>query len=199
MNQPVDYVHGVCFVCFYTPGRYPTISITFGDSLRFEIYLRPIQRKAKMNVLLPAATKLGQGNKFTGVCVSTRGGCLTQIFGGGCLTQIFGGGLTQIFGGCLTQIFGGVSHPNFRGGVCSKFSGGVSDPNFRGGCLTQILGGMSAQNFQGGCLKFFFFFFSNNFLRKKILLGCTASPPETVNARPVRILLECILVLFIHY
>ena len=56
---------------------------------------------------LPAATKLGQGNKFTGVCLSTWGGvCLTQIFRGGCLLQIFLGG----------------SVPNFRGGSEIFFS-----------------------------------------------------------------------------
>ena len=33
----------------------------------------------KINLLLPAATKLGQGNIFTGVCLSTEGeGCLPQ-------------------------------------------------------------------------------------------------------------------------
>ena len=69
-------------------------------------------------LFLPAATKLGQGNKFTGVCLSTRGGGVCSKFSGGCLLQIFGGGgLLQIFGGgCLLQIFvGGVSAQNFWG------------------------------------------------------------------------------------
>ena len=64
--------------------------------------------------LLPTATKLGQGNKFTGVCLSTggggrgtlpcpggEGGVLSEIFLGGVWSEIFGGG-------CLVW--------NFRGG-----------------------------------------------------------------------------------
>ena len=122
-----------------------------------------------MPPFLPSATKLGQGNKFTGVCLSTW------------------------VGGCLTQIFGGVSAPNFRGGVCSKFSGGVW-PKFSGGSLLQICGGGSAPNFQGGVSdpnfrrggvwpkfsggvwNFFSFFFQFIFPPKKILLGCTHPP-----------------------
>ena len=34
-------------------------------------------------MFLPAATKLGQGNKFTGVCLSTRGGCVPGLVPGG--------------------------------------------------------------------------------------------------------------------
>ena len=95
-------------------------------------------------LLLPAATKLGQGNIFIGVC---------QDFcsqGGGCLVP---GGSPIFRGGCL-QFFGGS--PIFWGGLQIFFS------------------------------SFFFQFF---FPPKKILLGCTP-PPETVNAQPVRILLE---------
>ena len=69
-----------------------------------------------------------------------------------------------------------VIHSVHRGGVCSKFSGGVSAPNFWGGgvggCVcSKFGGGVSAPNFQGRgvCLR------------------------NTVNVRPVRILLECIL------
>ena len=60
---------------------------------------------------------------------------------------------------------------------------GVWSPIFRGG--PPILGGW-------GGLQIFFPFFFQFPPPQKILLGCT--PPETVNARPVRILLECILV-----
>ena len=136
---------------------------------------------------LPAATKLGQGNKFTRVCLSTRGGgCLLQIFGGGCLLQIFGG--------CLLQIFGGVPAPNFRGGACSKFSGGCLLQIFGGGACSKFLGGVPAPNFRGG-FEIFFSFFQFIYPPKKILLACTTPPTsEMVNARPVRILLECILV-----
>ena len=67
------------------------------------------------------------------------------------------------------------------GGVCSIF-GGVSAPNFQGGCLLQIFGGGrggSAPNFRGwgsgpG--------------------GGSSNFQNTVNIRPVCILLECILV-----
>ena len=54
-------------------------------------------------------------------------------------------------------------------------------------------GGMGVSNFSGGLQIFFSFFFQ--FFSPKFLLGCTNPPPlQTVNARPVRILLECILV-----
>ena len=69
---------------------------------------------------------------------------------------------------------GGVSAPNFRGGVVSAPNlGGCLLQIFRGGCLLQIFGGVSAPNFWGGVC--------SNFR-------------NTVNVRPVRILLECILV-----
>ena len=77
----------------------------------------------------------------------------------------FSGGL-QFLGGCL-QFFGGVS--NFFGGL-SNFSGGVVQ--FFGGSPIFLVG--VSPIFWGGCLQIFF--------------------SEMVNARPVRILLECILV-----
>ena len=66
--------------------------------------------------------------------------------------------------------------------------GGVSGLKF-------FLGGGVWSEIFGGGLKFFSFF-SKFLFPKNILLGCTHPPPlpETVNARPVRILLECILV-----
>ena len=86
---------------------------------------------------------------------------------GGCLV----GGVSPVWEGCLV-----------RGGVLSR---GVS--NFSGGL-----------QFFGGSPNFFFhifFLFFSNFFFQKFLLGCTKPPPpETVNAWPVRILLECILV-----
>ena len=108
--------------------------------------------------LLPAAQKLGQGNKFTGVCLSTGGGGVPGLVQGE----------SEILGGCQ----------KFSGGVW-KFQGGVW--NFQG--VSEMF---------GGCLQFFSFFFQFLFPPKKILLGC--NPPGTVNARPVHILLECILV-----
>ena len=70
--------------------------------------------------LLPAATKLGQGNKFTGICLSTGGrGYLAWSWGG---SEIFRGGLKFLGGGYLawsrggSEILGGVS-PIFRGGL----------------------------------------------------------------------------------
>ena len=78
----------------------------------------------------------------------------------------------------MSEIFRGVSE--FLGGL--KFSGG-----------SEIFGGMS--EILGGCLKFFFLFFSISFPPKKSFWDAHTTPsPETVNARPVRILLECILV-----
>ena len=64
----------------------------------------------------------------------------------------------------------------------SNFSGGGSPPIFQGGF----------QIFFSFFFLFFFFFSSFFSIFKKILLGCTT--PETVNDRPVRILLECSLV-----
>ena len=103
----------------------------------------------------------GQGNIFTGVCLSTGGGCACSKFSGG--------------EGCLLQIFGG------EGGACSKFSGGVPAPNFRG---------VPAPNFRGGaCSKF-----SGGVCLLQIFRGGVSNFRNTVNVRPVRILLECILV-----
>ena len=108
----------------------------------------------------------GQGNIFTGVCLSTGGGACSKfsggrggIFWGGVPAPNFRGGVF-FRGGCLLQIFGGVPAPNFRGGYFSGgyfWGGGVPAPNFRGGALHR----------------------------------------NTVNVRPVRILLECILVTII--
>ena len=107
------------------------------------------------------------------------------IFSEACVILSTGG-----VGGCLLQIWGGVvSAPNFRGGgVCSKFSGGrVSAPNFRGGVCSKFQGG-SAPNFGGVCSKF-----SGGCLLQ-IFGGGVSNFRNTVNVRPVRILLECILV-----
>ena len=150
--------------------------------------------------------KLGQGNKFTGVCLSTPGGGYLAWSRGGMTDPNFWGGVSDpnFWGGGLPQIFWG-------GSVCSKFSGGegvwpkffggvVSAPNFWGGVCSEIFGGVSAQNFRGGwCLKFFFLFFFSVYFPPKNSSGMHTLPPphlhpETVNARPVHILLECILV-----
>ena len=81
-------------------------------------------------------------------------------------------GVSPIFDGL--QFFGGS--PIFRG-----------SPNLQG-----------VSNFSGGppifFFKFFFFFFDNSFFPK--ISSGMHPPPETVNARPLRILLECILVQF---
>ena len=98
--------------------------------------------------------------------------------GGGLVPGEGGEGGSQIFWRG-SPIFGGVS--NFSGGRSPIFRGGVS--NFSGG----------VSNFSGG-LQFFFSFFFNFFPPQKIFWDAP-HPPETVNARPVRILLECILVM----
>ena len=88
-------------------------------------------------------------------------------------------------------IFTGVCDFVHRGGVWSR--GVVS--NFSGGVSPIFWGGLQ---FWGGSPKFFFFLFFQIFIPPKFLLGCTnpppPPPPETVNARAVCILLECILV-----
>ena len=83
-------------------------------------------------------------------------------------------------GGCLLQISGGGLLQILGGGVCSKFSGGVSAPNFRGGGVCSKLGGVSAPNFRGGVSPIF-------------------RIRSTFGLRPVRILLECILVFHSFY
>ena len=111
---------------------------------------------------------------FLQACVCPRGG-------GGLLVP---GGVSPIFRG-VSNFSGGS--PNFQGGLL--FFGGVS--NFLGGL--QIFG-EGVSNFLGVSKFFFFFFFSIFFSPNKIFWDVPPSPPETVNARPVRILLECILV-----
>ena len=111
---------------------------------------------------------------------------MVSNFGGGGVVGL------QLLGGCGLQFLGGVWSPIFRGGgVVSNFGGGVWSPIFFGGD-----GGVSKF---WGVSKFFFQFFSSFFFpisfSPKFLLGCTnPPPPQTVNARAVRILLECILV-----
>ena len=71
-------------------------------------------------------------------------------------------------GGCLLQNFGGVCS-KFLGGSAPNFFWGVSAPNFRGGVCSKFLwGGVWSRGI-------------SNFR-------------NTVNVRPVRFLLECILV-----
>ena len=107
--------------------------------------------RANLNlVLLPAATKLGQGNIFTR-CVCPQGGVWSRRGG----SPIFWRGL-QFSGG--SPIFWGVS--NFLWGF-SNFSG-VS--NFLEG--SPIFGG----------LQFFFLFFSI-FSPKKFFWGAPTPPP----------------------
>ena len=63
------------------------------------IYILLLLFFSKCSLLLPAATKLGQGNKFTGVCLSTRGGG----WGGEGVPGLIPGR------GVWSEIFGGVS------------------------------------------------------------------------------------------
>ena len=84
---------------------------------------------------------------------------------------------------------GGVCSKFSGGGVCSKFWGGLgglrgSAPNFRGGCLLQIWGCL-LQIFGGCLLQIFGGVWSR---------GGSSNFRNTVTVRPVRILLECILV-----
>ena len=84
-------------------------------------------------VLLPPATKLGQGNVFTGVCDSVNGGLgVPPPGGGGLLWGVFCSGGCLFPGGCLLW---GVS------------AGGVSAP--RGGCL--LPGGLVETPWDGYC------------------------------------------------
>ena len=126
------------------------------EQIKKKLHNIEILQNRLVNRLLPAATKLGQGNIFTRVCDSVnRGGWWSGPWGvspiGGCL---------QFFGG-VSPIFWGVS-PIFQGGL--QFFGGVS-PIFRG--VLQIFFFFS---------NFFLFSFSN-FFSPKFLLECTNPPP----------------------
>ena len=147
-----------------------TVFISVGETGEFESAMSFFRCWHLIHFYRPKRS-FGQGNIFTPVCHSVHGGgCLLQIFGGGVCPKFFWGGVCSKFsGGCLPQIFLGGSAPNFRGGVCPKFSGGVSAPNFQGGVCSKFSGGGSS-NFR-----------------------------NTVTVRPVRILLECILVLYLFY
>ena len=106
-----------------------------------------------LRLLLPAATKLGQGNIFRGVCqefcpwggggdVWSRG--VPPNFRGGEVLHIFGG-LKFLEVGRFLQISGG--------GGSSKYFGGFP-PNFQGGRFLQIFGGFlqifgGVSNFSG--------------------------------------------------
>ena len=110
-----------------------------------------------------------------------------------------GGGL--FIGGCsrfCSNFFGGVP-PNFRGGYsrfCSNFSGGSfywgGAPDFAlifwGEGSSKFSGGGSSK-FSGGFLQIFL---GGGFLQ---IFGGGVLHRNTVNVRPVRILLKCILVL----
>ena len=127
----------------------------------------------------------GQGYVFTGVCDSVHGGGgaldFALIWGGApdfALIILLGGSskfpggvffLGGVFLGGFLQIFlgGWVFLGGFLQILGGSFLGGVP-PNFRGG---SFFGGVPP-NFRGGLHR------------------------NTVNVRPVRILLECILVLF---
>ena len=113
----------------------------------------------------------GQGNIFRSVCHSVHRGGVCSKFWGGLSAPNFRGGVCSKFSGGGWGVCSKFSGVEGRG-VCSKFSGGsLSAPNFRGGVCSKFLGG-SAHNFGGGVSNF----------------------RNTVNVRPVRILLECILV-----
>ena len=109
----------------------------------------------------------GQGNIFTPVCHSVHGGGVLGLVWGGFL-QILGG--VSNFSVGSSKFLGGCLQ-FFGVGGSSKFLGGVRgvSPNFRG--VSNFSGGRVPPNFRG----------VSNFRNK-------------VNIRPVRILLECILV-----
>ena len=126
----------------------------------------------------------GQGNIFTSMCLSTGGGgypsmpCKSVMGGSGPW-----GGVSN-FSARGLQFFWGVS--NFWGGL--QFFRG--SPIFRG--VSNFSGGLQ---FWGGLI----FFGGGNFFLISALFGDTPPPLgtrhwNTVNVRPVRILLECILV-----
>ena len=134
------------------------------------------------NLLLPPATKLGQGNIFRSVCPhSVHRGGMRGCSGGVCMVAPQGRGLP---GACVVALGGGV-HGCSRGacmvarGACVVAPGGCVFCS--GGCAWLLQGGMCGCS--GG---------------HAWLLGGhawdTTRYGDTVNERAVRILLECILV-----
>ena len=133
-------------------------------------------------------------NEVLAKVIFSQASVIHSVHGGGVWSR---GGAPNFQGGFL-QICGGVP-PNFRGGFLQIFKGGGVPPNFFGGFL-QILGGFF-QNFWGGSPNFLGGFLqifggSSEFCGgfSKFSGGCLHQ--NTVNVRPVRILLECILVMF---
>ena len=90
----------------------------------------------------------GQGNIFTGVCLSTGGGACSKCSGGrgGACSKFSGGGACSKFLG--------------RGGACSKFSGGGPAPKFRGGLQFSEYGQRSAGTHPTGMHSFYPMFLS---------------------------------------
>ena len=133
--------------------------------------------RQQSRLFAPPATKLGQGNVFTGVCdsvnrgVSSPGGgvCYGGAWsdGGGVCSR---GGVPALGGWCL---FRGVSA--LGGGVCSQGVSALGGGVCSGGCLLSegwcLLPGVSAPGGVPG-----------------------GDPPGRSLLRAVRILLECILV-----
>ena len=108
-----------------------------------------IKRKSKRFVSLPAATKLGQGNVFTGVCDSVHGGggCVSQHAlhqvskGGGYVSQY---ALQVVSQHALQQVYRGVCIPACL--AAGLQGGGVSRPTPKG----EIEGDQIQAHTQGG-------------------------------------------------
>ena len=121
----------------------------------------------------------------------------------------------RFYTGCLClrrlRTFSGIDPPLFqfkRDGFRFIFMTGRNEGRNQGNVFTSVClskGGGCLQFFEGGVSKLFWggaspnFFFLFKFFSPKFLLGYTNNPAETVNARPVRILLECIFILFFFF
>ena len=149
-------------------------------------------------LFLPPANEVCEGYVFTGVCLSTRGGMR------GCLGGMRGcspGGHAWLLRGHAWLLQGGMRGCSrgacvvALGGACMVAPGGVCvvDP---GGHAWFFLGGV--HGFCWGCAWFFLGGMHGFFQGVRVVFsggGVRRIRRDTVNERPVRILLECILVL----
>ena len=141
---------------------------------------------------LPPANEVCEGYVFTGVCLSTGGGGMHGCSGGVCV--VARGGVHGCSGGCAWLLQGG--HVWFYlGGMRGFISGGMR--GFIQGGMCGFIWGACVVLFGGACVVLFggrVWFYSGG---HAWFFQFFQIQWDTVNERAVRILLECILVLFL--
>ena len=164
-------------------------------------------------VLLPPATKLGQGNIFRSVCQQfcprggrawLPGGVCMVLFGGH--AWFYSGGYVVLFsGGACVVLFSGGRVWFYLGGMHGFIQWGACVVLFSRGACVVLFGGHAWFYSVGGCAWFYSvggcaWFYSAGGMHGFIQGGHAwffqffRIQWDTVNERAVRILLECILV-----